>query len=336
MNSKKLEELLQKYHEGKTTKEENEILLTWYEKLPVNDAASEGYSNDRAAEENEVENRIWAKLEANASQKTHRIGRYPQVAKIAASIMLLLAVGASVYFIRNATSATQKSSMVSFVNTTHAVRFIALEDGSKISLEPNSELKYPQHFSESTREVFLSGEAFFEVARDVNHPFIVHARDIKTTVLGTSFTISAYDTDKEVSVTVRTGKVSVVKEEQETPQSTLVSNEIFLTPNQQVHYDVETKQLSLSIVEKPALITPVPLLKMKFVRTPVAEIFEAIEMAYHVDIQFDAEEIAHCRITTEFSDDDDLFERIRVLCHAVGATYSIENMAIIIESNGCK
>jgi hypothetical protein len=75
---------------------------------------------------------------------------------------------------------------------------------------------------------------------------------------------------------------------------------------------------------------------MKFVRTPVAEIFEALEMAYNADIQFDAEKIAHCRITTEFSDDDDLYERIRVLCHAFGAKYSVEGMAIIIESNGCK
>jgi len=331
MNSKKLEDLLLKFQEGKTTEEENEKLLKWYEKLPVNDTG-EG----RVFEENEIENRIWAKLEANASQKTHWIGRYSQVAKIAASIVLLLGLSASIYLVWNTPAVTQESSLVSFVNTTDVVRFVTLEDGSKISLQPNSELKYPLHFSESTREVSLSGEAFFEIAHDVNHPFIVHARDIKATVLGTSFNISAYETDKEVSVKVRTGKVSVVKEEMEISQSTPTSKEIFLTPNQQVVYDVETKQVSLSLVENPVLITPVPLLNMKFVRTSVTEIFEAIETAYHVDIQFDPKKIANCRITTEFSDDDDLYERIRVLCHAFGAKYQVEGMAIIIESNGCK
>ena len=335
MDSKKLDDLLKKFQEGKTTAEENEMLLKWYEKLPVDDAGSDSYRNEQLSEESEVEHRIWAKLEAHASQKTHHIGRFSHITKIAASIVLLLGLGASIYFARN-TSGTQQSSMVSFVNTTNVVRFVTLEDGSKISLQPNSELKYPQHFSESTREVFLSGAAFFEIAHDVHHPFIVYARDIKTTVLGNSFTISAYDTDKEVSVKVRTGKVLVTKEKVETSKSTQASKEIFLTPNQQVVYDVETEQVALSMVEKPVLITPVPLLEIKFVRTPVAEIFEAIETAYNVDIQFDAEKIANCRITTEFSDDDDLYERIRVLCHAFGAQYNIEDMAIIIKSNGCK
>src|SRR6187551_3061883 len=161
MDSKKLEELLQKFQEGKTTAEENETLLKWYENIPVHDSVSDSY---RDGEENEVEHRIWARLEANASQKIHHISRYSQVAKLAASVVLLLGLGASIYFVWNASSASHKSSMVSFVNTTNVVRYVALEDGSKISLQPNSELKYPQHFSESTREVFLSGEAFFEIA----------------------------------------------------------------------------------------------------------------------------------------------------------------------------
>ncbi len=95
-------------------------------------------------------------------------------------------------------------------NTSGSVQKVALADGSVVSLEPGSTLRYPEHFG-TQREVYLTGEAFFNVFRDEKHPFLVYAEDVVTRVLGTSFRVKAYGQGKEVRVAVTSGKVSVFK-----------------------------------------------------------------------------------------------------------------------------
>lgn len=87
-------------------------------------------------------------------------------------------------------------------------KLVKLSDGSLVSLEPGSSLEYAEIFNGKTREVHLKGEAFFVIAKDATHPFIVHTPHINTTVLGTSFNVKAYAfVDSKVEVV--TGKVKV-------------------------------------------------------------------------------------------------------------------------------
>ena len=86
---------------------------------------------------------------------------------------------------------------------------LVLPDGSKVWLNNSSSLKYPTSFTGKNREVMLSGEAYFEVAKDAAKPFIVKLTDIVVNVLGTSFNIMAYGDDPAVKTTLLTGKVSV-------------------------------------------------------------------------------------------------------------------------------
>jgi transmembrane sensor len=95
--------------------------------------------------------------------------------------------------------------------TEHATGVI-LADGTKVTLNSNSNLRYPEKFGAATREVYLKGEAYFQVAHNKNKPFIVHSGKLKTQVLGTTFVVSAYATTIPLRVTVLTGKV-VVKDE---------------------------------------------------------------------------------------------------------------------------
>lgn len=69
-------------------------------------------------------------------------------------------------------------------------KMIELSDGTKIWLSPSGALRYPDQFNGNTREVQLEGEAYFEVAKDKNHPFLVHSPGLTTRVVGTAFTIS--------------------------------------------------------------------------------------------------------------------------------------------------
>lgn len=88
-------------------------------------------------------------------------------------------------------------------------KYIRLQDGSTVLLNEGSRLEYPDTFSAGTREITLTGEAYFDIRHDAARPFIVHTGNVSTTVLGTAFNIRAYPGQKEVTVTVTRGKVKV-------------------------------------------------------------------------------------------------------------------------------
>lgn len=86
---------------------------------------------------------------------------------------------------------------------------LRLADGSRIYVNADSYLKYPESFAADCREVELSGEAYFEIARDTLRPFIVKVGDMRVQVLGTSFNVNAYKLSQEVKTTLVSGKVKV-------------------------------------------------------------------------------------------------------------------------------
>ncbi len=85
---------------------------------------------------------------------------------------------------------------------------IILSDGTEVYMNTDSRLVYPDHFTGAERSVFLEGEAYFKVARDEHHPFIVRTRSLQTRVLGTEFNVSSYP-GSEVQVTLIEGSVEV-------------------------------------------------------------------------------------------------------------------------------
>lgn len=117
---------------------------------------------------------------------------------------------------------------------------ITLTDGTRIKLNANSKLTFPETFSADSREVELVGEAFFEVTRDPSRPFTITTGDLKTRVLGTSFNIMAYPACNKIKVAVATGKVSV-KSFDENEQK----NEVTLLPNEMALYSKISHELSL-------------------------------------------------------------------------------------------
>ena len=86
---------------------------------------------------------------------------------------------------------------------------LLLADGTRVWLNATSELEYPVAFNDGERVVRLKGEAYFEVAKDANRPFIVEAGGMRTRVLGTSFNIQAYDDETDVCATLVSGRVQV-------------------------------------------------------------------------------------------------------------------------------
>ena len=113
---------------------------------------------------------------------------------------------------------------------------ITLADGTHIWLNSGSQLSYPTEFSGKTREVLLSGEAFFDVSPNPAKPFDVVTRDIKIRVLGTSFNVSAYDEDVTAQTILVTGKVSAGK-------NNLFAQTIELVPGERMVYEKSSENI---------------------------------------------------------------------------------------------
>ena len=104
------------------------------------------------------------------------------------------------------------------------VQTIILADGTKVLLNNESRLRFPTRFTGNTRTVYVEGEAYFTVAKDAAHPFIVHSRDISTTALGTRFNVKAYK-NKALCITLVDGSVRVTDDNH---------REIILKPGEEV------------------------------------------------------------------------------------------------------
>ncbi|NSL85266.1 DUF4974 domain-containing protein [Chitinophaga sp. Mgbs1] len=131
--------------------------------------------------------------------------RYYIAAAVAASILLLAGVFT---FFNNGRSKRTVPLLALQQNKAGERKIIHLSDGSAIHLGAASQLQYPEQFTGATREITLTGEAFFDIAADPAHPFIIHTGTIATTVLGTSFKITAFE-GQPLIVSVATGKVRV-------------------------------------------------------------------------------------------------------------------------------
>ncbi|WP_163410235.1 FecR family protein [Flavobacterium ajazii] len=151
----------------------------------------------------EVKFRMWnAILSATINRRKIRYRK-----AIAACAALLITVTGYQFFKFNSSTAPEIITQT----FPQDIRLLRLSDGTRVWVNENTKIEYPEKFASDERIVKLTGEAFFEVARDTTRPFVISSGNIKTTVLGTSFDVKAYGNIAEVNV--RTGKVKVETEQ---------------------------------------------------------------------------------------------------------------------------
>jgi transmembrane sensor len=124
------------------------------------------------------------------------------------------------------------SGNVSFAKTPSRTKSrIYLSDGTVVTLNSETTLKYPSAFDGATREVYLDGEAFFDVAKDAAHPFIVHAGKMNIRVLGTAFNVKSYLNDKDMETTLIRGAIEVTLSDRPSDRIILKPNEKLILSN---------------------------------------------------------------------------------------------------------
>lgn len=209
---------------------------------------------------------------------------------------------------------------------------LTLPDGSTVVLAARSRLRYPHHFSAARRQVFLSGEATFDVTHNPRQPFEVYTEQMLTTVLGTSFIVRAYAGRPETQVQVLRGKVRVQPRQSGTVAAA-PPTPIIVLPNQQAIYSPAAHELHKDLVAQPALLTPPP--TRVFDDRPVSEVIATLEQAYGVEILYDKAALAHCTVSIVLQNDQ-LFRNLDLLCKTLGATYESTDAHVQLHSSGCK
>jgi transmembrane sensor len=330
-----LDKLIEKYLQGTCTEAEQKLVNDLYSSLG-GDAGKGG----KPAIENidAVEARILQKIDARtkaaAAVEEHHRSYLWRYSGIAASLLFLLATG--YYFFRpqqvgEAPVVAQQAAneFRSIENSTAHSKRVILPDGSIVEMFAESRIRFSSNPDAPARELFLEGEAYFDVAHNKERPFYVYAGNVVTKVLGTSFIVRAPGKKQKITVSVKTGKVSVYSRN-------TAHKKTVLTPNQEAVYDqmtdlVATQQVPIDDLKDDIII---PMTEMHFEETPVSEVLRTLTQTYAMEIVFDNKTLSDCVLTSSFFEEG-LYDRIDVICTAIGATYSIVDAHIVIESKGC-
>lgn len=270
---------------------------------------------------------------------------------VAASIMVFVGLGYLVYttkqnqplpvvsFDQKLNLSHQEESFVETTNPNKRNKMVVLPDGSTVILQKGSKLKYFDSYNTQNREVYLSGEAFFEVVKNPQKPFLVFTKDIVTKVLGTSFTVKAFDDDKEVKVMVKTGKVNVIQQKnlniKDITEKTNIGG-ISLTANQQVTYQREEHKLIKAELNNPQFLSlNNNNQSFTFKSTPISDVFIQLSQAYGIEIVFDEKVMSKCTFTATLGTEP-LDEKMKWICAAIDADYQVSGGRIFVEGRPCQ
>jgi len=235
---------------------------------------------------------------------------------------------------------TPTKRLIENVNTSGEPVNLKLPDGSVVDLAPDSRIAYANNFdSAETRDVYLSGEAFFTVTKNPGRPFRVFANEIVTKVLGTSFRIRSFEKDSAIKVVVRTGKVSVYSQATANAKETASPNNlggIILTPNQELVYQKGLQKFQRVLLDNPVMVLPADADKtLLYDDASLVKVFNQLGSNYGINIVYDNEVLKNCTITADLRNVP-FYEKLDLMCKAIGAKYEVIDGQVVIQANECK
>lgn len=222
----------------------------------------------------------------------------------AAAVILFTMV---TFYLINGQNGPATVKMVSISTKAGERRQIALADGSKVWLNAETSIKYPETFDGENREVYLDGEAYFEVAHNPSKPFTVHTGDLDTRVLGTSFNVMAYPESEDIEVALDEGKVRVNDN----------SDTLFLEPGFEATYEKTNRSIKKGAIAGKHNEWRNDIIH--FENISLAEAVKTLERWYAITIKIDEDKLNTCPITASFENQD-----AETVLEIIATTLSIE------------
>ncbi len=199
---------------------------------------------------------------------------------------------------------------------------LTLADGTEIWLNAGSSLKFPVEFSDSTRQVFLEGEAYFEVAHN-GKPFIVNSGSVDIRVLGTSFNVSAYSNDADIVTTLVEGKVRVEIEDDTESKTTTLS------PNMQAVFSKDNTNLQVEIVNTRQY-TSWKEGQLEFNNENLEMVMRKLSRWYDFEFNFENDAAMHYHFTARFSNKEKISSILEMLEMTTEVKFEIKEENTIV------
>lgn len=222
---------------------------------------------------------------------------------------------------------------------------LSLPDGSKVWVNAGSRIDYDKNFGGAFRDVHLAGEAFFDVAPDANRPFIVHTRGLDIRVLGTSFNVKSYPTDRTTEATLIRGSIEVSIHNRPKDKIILHPNEKIVVSNDtnlnNVSSEPRRRQITADqsplVIRKPTLYEHTgPMIETSWVNNKLIfqeeefnDLARQMERWYGVTIRFDDSRLGKLQFTGIF-EKETIQQALEALRLAEKFNYTVEGSAITI------
>ena len=276
-----------KYLSGQATEAEVKAIFQWIESSPENKAEfislKKAYALTTASADDSQ--RVWKEAIAHRIRKTDNLRQLYTYTRYAAVIVLFFALG---MFVQSNLKVGKGTELVYASNMAIDVPLgqmsnLTLPDGTQVQLNSGTHFAYAGNFSEGERIVELEGEAFFDVAKDADHPFVVKTKSLDFKVYGTSFNIQAYEDENEVNTTLVEGSLGVL--------SKSGKEYTRLVPGENINYNGTSNELTVKNVNtdiytswQKGLIT--------FRNEKLSDIAKKMERWYNVEIQIEDPQLA--------------------------------------------
>lgn len=307
-------ELLHKYLNDEATNEEQQFLLKYYYLFSAEpDIVSLLSDEQKEKIKDEINASIWENIDNQSQNDKKIIPLKTWIPKIAAAIIIGLCAAGFLFF-RNKPST--KPNQLYSVHKQKPNLFLVLPDGSRVILNYGSKLSYASSFNGlSKREVYLIGEAFFDIKHNNLKPFIVHTGKVKTTVLGTAFDVKAVPGEKNITVTVTRGRVKVSDDKRVLG---------IIIPNQQITFNQQKSVSTQTNIDAQNYTIWTARDDLYFEDISFGDAAKVLEERFKVKILFLDPAIQSKHFTSTFNKSASLDQALKSICEFNDAFYSYD------------
>ena len=265
--------------------------------------------------------RLFSSIEKKTISKMKTRGLFLQYLKYAAAVVLGIGVSLSTLYLTNQENLSTVGNY-KLVTSKGEKSYLQLPDGTRVWLNSCTTLEYAENYGHFNRSIYLDGEAYFEVAKNKDLPFVVKANGIDVKAIGTAFNVSAYMEDSQLTTTLFNGKVAV--------QPTLTKQEVLLEPNQVAVYDKSRNKIEVVPYDKK-LFAQWRGGFLSFKMMYLQDITKLLERNYNVVFRYENQGIKKLRFSGSFRNNEDLSEILNVIKTNTGIRYQILKDTIVIK-----
>lgn len=332
-------ELLDRYLKGECTPEEEAFVKSWYDSFHQDDDYISSADN---IEKQLLRDRMFMQISTNLSsdedfsgrRKVIRLSYFGYAAAVAA--VFLIAYLIIPFHTQKQQTAATTEQLVTITNNSKTIREQTLNDGSHVWLNPGAQLTFAKSFGQVNRRLSMSGEAFFEVTKNPQKPFIIRSSHIVTEVWGTSFRVRDTKQSASADVAVVTGKVSVslpgktpANISKHIPANTTSS--VMLYPDQQATYSGKDNELHTGNGKQPDLLVWEKA-NLSFDNAKVKDVIPLLDRTFGLNIRTNNKTIDNYYITVDFNGLN--FPQVmEVLRNTLNINYEINGKDIVLMKN---